>query len=77
MENSAIFVPTQALLPTPAGYNSYQVVSGKCEIKPVKTGLRTVDMVEITEGIHKGDTILLTGFMKVRPGISVKIIKLM
>ena len=76
MENTAIYVPTQALLPTPAGYNSYRVVSGKCEIKPVKTGLRTVDMVEITEGINKGDTILLTGFMKVKPGIRVKIIKL-
>jgi len=75
MNSPALYVPTQALIPTPAGYNTYRIVSGKCTVNPVKTGLRTEEMVEITEGIKKGDTILVTGFMKVRPGNKVRIIK--
>jgi membrane fusion protein, multidrug efflux system len=71
----ALFVPSQALLPTPAGYNIYRVVDGKCIKKPVSTGLRLKDMIEIKEGVTRGDTILLTGFMKVKPGNKVRIIK--
>ncbi len=72
----ARFVPTQALIPTPAGYNVYRVAGGKCAPKQVATGLRANEMVEITGGIEPGDTVLLTGFMKVKPGSRVRINKI-
>lgn len=72
----ALYVPTQALLPTPAGYNVYQVVNGKCAVKHVGTGIRSDEMVEITGGVEKGDTILITGFMRVKPGSNVRIKKI-
>lgn len=72
----ARFVPTQALIPHPSGYNVYRVSGGKCTIRQVATGFRANEMVEITGGIEPGDTVLLTGFMKVKPGSRVKINKI-
>jgi membrane fusion protein (multidrug efflux system) len=72
----ARFVPTQALIPSPSGYNVYRVAGGKCTIRQVATGFRTNEMVEITGGIEPGDTVLLTGFMKVKPGSRVRINKI-
>ncbi len=70
-----LYVPTQALIPTPAGYIVYSIEKGLTKVRKVKTGMRTEKMVEITGGIQKGDTILVTGFMKVKPDAKVKIIK--
>jgi membrane fusion protein (multidrug efflux system) len=38
---------------------------------PVQTGTRTVDMLEILSGIELGDTIITTGLMQLREGLSV------
>ncbi len=71
----SLYIPTQALLPTPAGYDVYALSAGKCTLRHVKTGLRSPAMAEITEGVEPGDTILVTGLMRVRPGNSVHILK--
>jgi len=75
-EVPSLYIPTQALLPTPAGYDVYTLSSGKCALRHVKTGLRSPAMVEITEGLEPGDTILVTGLMRVRPGNNVHIVKI-
>jgi len=79
IENKAtipgLFVPSQSLLPTPAGYKIYLLRSGTAELKSVKTGFRTEKMVEIIEGVAKGDSILMTGLMKVKPGARLKVTK--
>lgn len=72
---STVYVPTQALIPTPGGYNVYVLTGGKAGYKSVITGLRTEKMVEIVKGVNPGDSVLVTGFMKVRPGSRVKITK--
>lgn len=72
---AGLYVPTQSLIPTPAGYKIYRVVGGKASLKPVKTGLRSDKMVEVAEGVAHGDSILVTGFMKVKPDAKVKILK--
>lgn len=71
----SLYIPTQALLPTPAGYDVYALSAGKCTLRHVKTGLRSKAMAEITQGVEPGDTILVTGLMRVRPGNSVHILK--
>jgi membrane fusion protein, multidrug efflux system len=74
-EVPSVYLPTQALIPTPGGYHVYTVGQGKAVFQPVSTGLRTESMVEIVKGVSAGDSVLVTGFMKVRPNAKVKIIK--
>lgn len=70
-----IYVPTQALIPTPGGYHIYTLKNGNADYRSVTTGIRSETMVEIVSGINQGDSVLVTGFMKVRPDSKVKIIK--
>jgi len=72
---SAVYVPTQALIPTPGGYHIFVVENGKAGYRPVTTGIRSETMVEISKGVKPGDTVLVSGFMKVRPDSRVKISK--
>lgn len=72
---STLFIPNQALIPTPGGYHVYILKEGKADYKKVITGIRSESMVEVREGIQPGDSVLVTGFMKVRPNSPVKIIK--
>ncbi len=73
---SSVYVPTQALIPTPGGYHLFVVENGKAGYRLVTTGIRSETMVEISKGVKQGDTVLMSGFMKVRPDSKVKIIKL-
>ena len=72
---SSLYVPTQALIPTPGGYHLFVVKNGKADYRSVTTGIRSETMVEIIKGINAGDTVLVSGFMKMRPDSRVKIIK--
>ena len=72
---SAVYVPTQALVPTPGGYHLFFAQKGKAVYKPVITGIRSEKLVEIIKGVVPGDTILVTGFMKLRPGSLLEIVK--
>ena len=72
---SAIYVPTQALVPTPGGYHLFFAEKGKAGYRPVITGIRSEKMVEIIKGVLPGDTVLVTGFMKLRPGSKLEIVK--
>jgi membrane fusion protein (multidrug efflux system) len=72
-----IYVPTQALIPTPGGYHIYVLRNGRADYRSVTTGMRTEKMVEIVQGVNPGDSVLVTGFMKVRPDSRIKIIKVL
>jgi len=72
---SAVYVPTQALIPTPGGYHLFFAEHGKAGYRPVITGIRSEKMVEIIKGVVPGDTVLVTGFMKLRPGSKLEIVK--
>jgi membrane fusion protein, multidrug efflux system len=73
----ALYVPSQALVPTPGGYHVYILEHGRAGYRKVDTGLRTESMVEVVNGIARGDTLLLTGFMRLRPGSLVKLTKIL
>ncbi len=71
---NGITVPSQALIPTPAGYALFAVKGGKAEYREVKTGNRTKGTVQILEGVSVGDTIATTNFMRLSPGAPVKVV---
>ena len=51
------------------------VKNGKAVFQNVETGLRNKDVVEITNGVTAGDTIVVSGVLFVRPKADVKIKK--
>ncbi|MBS4013259.1 MAG: efflux RND transporter periplasmic adaptor subunit [Bacteroidetes bacterium] len=71
--NNAIAIPTESLIPEMEGDRVFVYRSGKAESVLVKTGLRTEDMIQITNGLEPGDTLITTGILQLRRGISVNI----
>lgn len=71
----AVMIPSQALMPVARGKNVAVSRGGKVEIIPVETGLRDANLVEIVHGLEKGDTVITTALMQLRPGSDVKITK--
>jgi membrane fusion protein (multidrug efflux system) len=74
-EGNTLFVPTEALIPSQQGYSVFVVREGKATNVPVTTGLRTPAMVQILDNLTKGDTIITTNLLRVRPGMQVMIQK--
>ncbi len=69
----ALMVPTQAVIPVLKGQTVYVVKNGKAVSIPVATGTRTASTVQILNGLAAGDTVITTGIMQLRPGMSVTV----
>ena len=69
----ALQVPTECIIPELGGEKVFLVKSGTAQSSQVKTGLRTEETIEITEGILPGDTVVISGIMQLRNGVSVAI----
>jgi membrane fusion protein (multidrug efflux system) len=70
--SSSIYVPNEALISDISGKLIWIIREGKAKSIIVKTGVRTIDKIEILDGINQGDSIITTGLMQVRPGSPVK-----
>lgn len=68
---NAIAIPTEAIIPEMGKNKVYLYKSGKSMPVEVKTGLRTDSQVQITRGLHIGDTIITSGTLQLRTGINV------
>ncbi len=68
---NAIAIPTEALIPEMDGDRVFTFKSGKAESQLVSTGLRTSDMIQITNGLQPGDTLIITGILQLRHGMEV------
>ncbi len=71
--DDAILIPTQAVIPELKGQSVYISDGGKAKKVLVQTGIRNDSTIQITEGLHDGDTLLISGMMQVRPKTSLKI----
>jgi membrane fusion protein (multidrug efflux system) len=72
---SAILIPSESVIPTTRDKEVAVVKNGKVNMVTVLLGARTNDKAEILQGLHPGDTILTTGIMQAKQGMSVKINK--
>ena len=70
-----IVVPTNAIIPDALSNQVVLVKDGKAAFQNVETGIRNSDIVEITDGLQVGDTIVISGVLYVRPDGNVKIKK--
>jgi membrane fusion protein (multidrug efflux system) len=69
--DNAIAIPSEALIPEMEGETVYVYRKGKAESVKVTTGLRTESMVQITEGLKFGDTLLTSGILQLRHNLPV------
>ncbi len=68
---AALQVPTESVVPEASGYSVYTVKGGKMVPKKVKIGVRSDQLIQITDGLALGDSIIRTGILQVKPGDAV------
>ncbi|MCB2377670.1 efflux RND transporter periplasmic adaptor subunit [Hymenobacter sp. BT635] len=71
----ALQVPTEAVIPEASGYSVYTVADGKMVPKKVKIGIRSDKVIQITDGLAVGDSVIRTGILQVKPGDAVRVTK--
>ncbi len=72
---NALMVPTQAIIPRERDKQLVISRSGKAQFIKVKTRIRQESMIEVTEGIQKGDTVVTTGTLFIKPGMNLNFSK--
>lgn len=73
IDNKAILIPTNCLIPDDKNNQVIVVKNGKANFITVKTGIRQANLVEITNGITIGDSVVVTGVLFARPKAVLKI----
>ncbi len=72
LENT-MMVPTIAIIPELNSTKVFVYTDGIVDERIVETGIRTEDMVQITNGLEAGDVVITTGLLQVRKGMEVNI----
>ena len=70
-KSHAILLPEQVIVPRSDGPYVFLAVNGKAELRRVTLGKREPGRVEIVSGVKVGDTVVLDGQIKLRPGVPV------
>ena len=71
----ALLVPTQCIIPQARGKRLIVARDGKAEFVNVTTGTRKAAFIEVVDGIHKGDTVVTTGIVFLKPKADLKFSK--
>ncbi len=72
----ALMVPTQAVIPKARNKQVIVLRKDSAQFVTVETGIRDSSFIQITAGLHKSDTVIITGLMALRPNAKVKIVKI-
>ncbi|TNE73900.1 efflux RND transporter periplasmic adaptor subunit [bacterium] len=74
--NNAILVPSQSIVPELKGQKVYVIRGGLVDEKPVETGMRTDQHVQVTKGLAAGDSVITTGILQIRKGMPIQVRKI-
>ena len=74
-DSDALMVPTQVVIPQARNKQVILFRNDSVLFKVVETGIRDSSYIQITRGLHKGDTVITTGLMAIRPNSKIKISK--
>ncbi|HCX65959.1 efflux RND transporter periplasmic adaptor subunit [Parvibaculum sp.] len=70
----SIMLPEAAIVTTPTGERAvFKVVDGHAQMSPVTIGTRIPGEVEILSGVEDGETVIVSGQLKVQNGAPVEI----
>ncbi len=70
--DDALMVPSEVVIPQLQGQQLFVMRDGKAHAVEVETGIRTETMVQITEGLNPGDTVITTALLALKEGAAVK-----
>ncbi|HUP11996.1 MAG TPA: efflux RND transporter periplasmic adaptor subunit, partial [Niastella sp.] len=70
---NALMIPTQAIIPQARGKKVYVYRDGKANFIDVETGIRDSSNVQIINGLKRGDTVIITGLLGLKPDAKVVI----
>ena len=68
-------VPTQAIIPQELKKQLIIAKEGKAKFVTVETGVRQASAIQVLSGVASGDTIVTTGILFLKPGMSLKFSK--
>jgi membrane fusion protein (multidrug efflux system) len=71
--DGALMVPTQCVIPNLRDKTIYIAKGGKAEARTVQTGIRTESMVQITDGLEAGDTVVTSSLLFMKPKIDLSV----
>jgi membrane fusion protein, multidrug efflux system len=72
---NALMIPSQAIIPQARGKKVVVYRNGQANFVDVETGVRDSALVQITEGLNKGDTVVITGLLSVKPDAKITVTK--
>jgi membrane fusion protein (multidrug efflux system) len=70
---NALMIPTQAVIPQARGKKVYVYRGGTASFVDVVTGMRDSSNVQVTSGLNRGDTVIVTGLLGLKPDAKVQI----
>ena len=76
-DTSALMIPTQAVLPQARGKKIILFNGGIAKFTDITTGARDTTYIQVLSGVKKGDTVVTTGLLSVRPEAPIQINKVM
>ncbi|MEW5694153.1 MAG: efflux RND transporter periplasmic adaptor subunit [Candidatus Hydrogenedentota bacterium] len=77
-EKSALVIPVEALnkMPGTGTYYIYTVIENKAFLRNIETGIQEENLIEVREGINRGDVVIIKGQNRIRQdGTRVQIVK--
>jgi membrane fusion protein (multidrug efflux system) len=72
-DSAALLIPTQALIPVLKGQQVYVARHDTAFNIPVQIGIRNDTAIQITSGIHAGDTVITSGILYLKPKMKVQL----
>jgi membrane fusion protein, multidrug efflux system len=70
---NAFLIPSHAIVPELNAQKVYLYRNGQAVPQEIEIGIRTDQHVQVTNGISRGDTVITSGILQIRPGINVVI----
>ncbi len=71
----AVMIPSEAIVPELKGNKVFIVKNGESVPVSVQTGIRSSRKVEITSGLQAGDSVIVSGYMQLKPGQKVSLVR--
>lgn len=72
---NSILIPTTSIVPVLKGQKVFVVHADSVIEVPVKTGFRTENRIQVTEGLNPGDSVVVDGVLFMKKGVKVKVAK--
>lgn len=70
---NALAIPSESMIQEMGKNIVFLYKSGRAEPVEIITGLRTESQIQVVSGLHRGDTVIVSGIMQLRTGLSVTI----